>query len=107
MGDWERRWKMEFYPQKCCAMHMTRKRKTLEHTYQLHGHDLQRETSVRYLGMTITSDLKWDSHINNTVNKANRVLGFLRRTLKISDVRLKSTAYKALVKPILEYLCAV
>jgi hypothetical protein len=46
-------------------------------------------------------------HITTIVNKANRTLGFLRRSLKTSDSGLKTTAYRAVVRPILEYACAV
>ena len=34
-----------------------------------------------YLGVTITNDLKWNTHISNVCTKANRTLGFLRRNL--------------------------
>ena len=36
---------------------------------------------VFYVGLTITNDLKWDTHITNFCTKANRTLGFLRRSL--------------------------
>ena len=37
--------------------------------------------SIKYLGVTITNDLKWNTHIFNVCTKANRTLGFLRRNL--------------------------
>ena len=51
--------------------------------------------------------MDWDNHINNVVNKTNRTLGFLRRSLKISSSAIKETAYKAFVKLILEYALSV
>ena len=39
---------------------------------------LENVESIKYLGVTITSDLKWNSHIRN---ECMRALGFLRRNL--------------------------
>jgi hypothetical protein len=55
------------------------------------------------MGVTISDDLKWESHINNICGKANKTLGFLRRNLKI----VKAQACKSLVRPSLEYACSV
>ena len=39
--------------------------------YTLHGHTLDQVTKAKFLGVTISSDLKWGSHINNITKKAN------------------------------------
>ena len=64
-------------------------------------------TNAKYLGVHISSDLSWTFHITQTVNKANRTLGFLRRVLNISSVKTKSKAFNTLVRPQLEYAAAV
>ncbi|KAI8516831.1 hypothetical protein Bbelb_054120 [Branchiostoma belcheri] len=103
LAEWEQRWKMCFHPQKCVTLHMTRSRKTRKREYRLHGHILQEEPQATYLGVTITRDLKWEPHIVNITNKANRCLGFVRRNIKINSKNIKQAAHKALVRPILEY----
>ena len=45
------------------------------------GTDLENVESIKYLGVTITSDLRWNTHVSNVCTKANRTLGFLRRNL--------------------------
>nr|KAG5689644.1 hypothetical protein BaRGS_029883 [Batillaria attramentaria] len=40
-------------------------------------------------------------------NKANRVVGFLHRNLRTGAISCKELAYKALIRPILEYACTV
>ena len=58
-------------------------------------------------GLCFTNDLSWNEHINNVCSKANKTLGFLRRNLKISSREIKETAYKTLVRPIMEYAATV
>ena len=52
----------------------------LELNYNLHGHNFEHVSSAKYLGVTITSDLKWSAHIQNICQKANRTIGFLIET---------------------------
>ena len=58
---------------------------------------------IKYLGVTITNDLKWNTHVSNICTKANRTIGFLRRNLAACPRDVKESAYKELVRPILEY----
>ncbi|XP_066272290.1 uncharacterized protein [Branchiostoma lanceolatum] len=105
--EWERSWDMQFHPAKCVSMAVTRSRTPLSRSYVLHGHTLETVRTVKYLGVTMSHDGTWDHHINNMANKANRVLGFLRRNLKISSTSIKEKAYKAFVRPLLEYASSV
>jgi hypothetical protein len=107
LGTWEKLWQMEFHPGKCQVLSITRNRKTINHQYQLHGHTLEHVKEAKYLGVTITSDLRWNKHINNISAKANRTLGFLKRNIRIRSQTLKETAYKTLVRPSVEYASTV
>ena len=107
MAEWERKWLMSFHPEKCLTLHVTRKQNPLLGSYTLHGQTLKSVHEAKYLGVTITDDLRWNSHVTTTVDKANRALGFLRRNLKIGSKSIKERAYKALVRPILEYSSTV
>jgi hypothetical protein len=42
----------------------------------LHGHTLDVVDSEKYLGFTINKDLTWTKHINQTIGKASKTLGF-------------------------------
>ena len=92
LGNWARKWGMRFQPVKYNMMQLTNKRiNKIEASYTLEGTVLENVDSIKYLGVTITNDLKWNNHINNICTKANRTLGFLRRNLF------------SLVRPVLEY----
>ena len=104
LGSWARKWGMRFQPVKCNMMQLTNKRiNKIEASYTLEGTVLENVDSIKYLGVTITNDLKWNTHINNICTKANRNLGFLRRNLFSCPQDVKEAAYKGLVRPVLEY----
>ena len=75
----------------------------IQASYTLEGTVLENVDNIKYLGVTITNDLKWNTHISNICTKANRTLGFLRRTLFSCPQNVKEAAYKGMVRPILEY----
>ena len=108
LAEWEKRWDMVFYPEKCTTLPVTRSRKGMpQPQYQLHNHILQTVSSVNYLGLCFTKDLSWNEHINNVCSKTNKTLGFQRRNLKISSREIKVMAYKTLVRPNMEYAATV
>ena len=104
LGSWARKWGMRFHPVKCNMMQLTRKRiKKIHASYTLEGTNLENVESIKYLGVTITSDLRWNTHVSNVCTKANRTLGFLRRNLHSCPQEVKEAAYKGLVRPVLDY----
>ena len=96
---------MEFHPEKCEVLRVGRKCNLVQNDYVLHGKTLASVNSAKYLGVTITHNLRCNSHIDNITSKANRTLAFLRRNLRISSTSLKTSAYNTLVRPTLEYAC--
>ena len=97
---------MEFNPSKCQVIHITRSKNPIPTQYTLHNCILEYVSSAKYLGVDISSDLSWDTHINRISKKAN-THGFLRRNIKIDYKSLKSSVYKVLVCPPLEYCSTV
>ena len=107
LAIWENKWRMEFHPDKCTVLTVTKKKTPVMFNYKLHGHTLEHEEATKYLGCTISSDLNWGKHITNICSKANKTLGFLRRNLHITSKKIKERAYKSLVRPQLEYASTV
>ena len=69
----------------------------------LHDHILKAIDTTKYLRVHLSSDLRWNDHVRNITNKANKTLGFLKRNLKHCTTVTKERAYKALVQPTVEY----
>ena len=76
LGRWARNWGMRFQPGN--MMQLTNNKPEASYTL---GTVLENVDSIKYLGVTITNDLKWNTHINNICTKANRTHGLLRRNL--------------------------
>ena len=98
---------MKFHPDKCQVLSVTKNKRPIIKSYSLHSHTLEHVTSAKYLGVTITSDLKWENHIRNICLKANKTIGFLKRNLNISNSDIKEKAYISLVRPTVEYASAL
>ena len=79
----------------------------IETKYFLHDTMLDIVSSAKYLGVTISDDLSWSTHIDNITKSANKTLGFLKRNIRVHNKDLKSVAYRTLVRPQLEYASTV
>ena len=88
---------MRFQPVKCNMMQLTNNNNKIEASNTLESTVLENFESFKYLGVTITSNLKWNTHIRNVCTKTNRTLGFLRRSLFSCPQDVKEAAYKSLV----------
>jgi hypothetical protein len=89
LGEWENKWLMKFHPSKCQVLSITKSPNIIMHNYSLHGHILEHVKEAKYLGLTISRDLKWTTHIDNITGQASRTLGFLKRNLQINIPRIK------------------
>ena len=98
---------MNFNPSKCQVLHVTCLKTPIETKYFLHDTILDSVSSAKYLGVTISDDLSWSTYIDNITKSANQTLGFLKRNIRVHNKDLKSVAYKALVRPQLEYASTV
>ena len=104
LGSLARKWDMRFQPVKCNIMQITRKRiKKINASYNIEGTVLDNVENIKYFGITITNDLKWNTHASSICTNAYRALGFLRRNLSACPQDVKESAYKGLERPVLEY----
>jgi len=62
---------------------------------------------AKYFGITLTDELSWSSHVCSIHNRANSILGILRRNLRRCPAKLKETVYITLVCSTLVYAAPV
>ena len=90
---------------KCKVMMISRKRNPVPPPqFILQDTLLKQVEDYRYLGVLLTSDLSWSSHINSTCSKARKLIGLLyRRFYGNVDNQSLFEHYNILVRPHLEY----
>ena len=107
LAKWSYDWQMEFHPAKCNVIRITRARKPIICEYKLYGSTLEAVSSTKYLGVNLTSDLRWNQHTQTVRNKAAGTLRFLQRNLQIGSTTIKTQAYNTYVRPLAEYAATV
>ena len=107
LDKWANNWNMVFNLEKCHVIPVTINKTVIKTQYMLHGPLPETVSKAKYLGITITSYLRWNAHINNISLKAKTSLGFLRRNLKVSLIQLESQAYFTFISLIFENSCTV
>lgn len=94
---------MALNAKKTVSITFTNKKTPLNFAYTLDNNEIGKSNHVKYLGVTLTSNLSWETHIEAVCSKAQGKLAFLRRKLRNAPPAMKLTAYKSLIRPALEY----
>ena len=97
---------MQFNPDKCEVMSITHRKDKTKPIYTLGG-QFRSVRNTKDLGVTISSDMSWGMHVFAMVNKADMVLGIIKRSIGTNSQDASSQLYKSLVRPILEYAAPV
>ena len=103
LSTWSKTWLMGFNIKKCAVLTITRKRKPSTHMYHLVGEHVPRVDHYKYLGVTISHDLRWNLHCQQTRHKASRTLGLLRRTLTPCSKEVKKKKKIEHTKPLCDH----
>lgn len=106
VSNWCKEWLMELNVTKCKVMRVSRTTSCMP-IYYLNNTPLEIVSSYKYLGVHITNNLTWTKHIEYIINKANRMLGYLRRNFFSAPSSLKLLLYKTLIRSKLEYATPV
>ena len=99
--EWSNIWQMKFNADKCKVLHFGNKNKHL--AYNIGDTVLQKASEEKDLGICIQNNLKADRHIDESVKKANQILGQIYRTIEYKSVENILPLYLTLVRPHLEY----
>ena len=104
--QWTIKWLMLFNVAKCKVMHIGRDNPRFEYemtdkegnTKVLNSVEIEKD-----LGVYVQENLKFDKHISLTVNRANRLVGLIKRAFSYLDEETLLVLYKTLIRPILDY----
>jgi len=104
MKNWSDTWLLRFHPDKCKYMRIGTA-KVDDFQYKLH-HDLEvmdKSKAEKDVGVTIDENLSFEKHMTDKINKANSVLGAIRRSFQYLDNKTFKLLYTSMVRPLLEY----
>jgi hypothetical protein len=106
---WSQDWLLKFNALKCEHLRISTSKKQLAQgpKFQLAGSVIPSSDRVKYLGVTLSQDLKWKKHWKEVCSKSNQLLGMLRRNLHGASAKAKRVAYTSLVRSRLEYASVV
>lgn len=91
--EWCKKWGMRLNKTKTFSITFTNKKNPLNFQYTIEDTEVPRVSHVKYLGVTFSSNLSWESHIDNICSKAVGKLNFLRRRLHQAPLMVKLNAY--------------
>ena len=93
-----------FSPEKTEVMIFSKKRLPLQHpSLFFNGISLNEVPSHRHLGLTFSTDLSWDVHVNNIIGKVIPKLNIMRKLKFRLDRNSLQQIYFSFIRPLLEY----
>ena len=104
---WSDKWQLRFNAIRCKVLHIGSTNQHYKYsmesivgTVQLEETELDHEKD---LGVHIDPELKFSKHVERQVNKANRILGLIRRSYEYIDMEVMKKLFTSLVWPHLEF----
>ena len=106
LQEWSKVNECSFHPDKCHVLRIGEREMDLRDlfdSYHLGDQTLKAVHQERDLGVIIDQDLSFEPHMIAKINKANSVIGLIRRSFMHLDKEMFLTLYKSLIRPQLEY----
>ena len=96
---------MDYHLKKCKHLHVGNHDINYEYKMETNQDPItvEKVTVEKDLGVFIDTSLKFNEHISNKVNLANRNVGLIFRTFTYVDKEMFLNLYKSVVRPHLEY----
>ena len=93
---------------KCKCLRVTRKIQPTTYPYKIKDKELTTTSVEKDLGIWVASDLTWIKHVLERCAKANKLLGFVRRSGgEISNSRTRRKLYLSVVRSVFGYASQV
>ena len=88
-------------------MHLGLKHMSCDYSYYMYGKELSITKEEKYLGVIITNNLSWSSHVNSLASDASRKLGITARVFNKCNRQVKCNLYKQIILSKLDYCSTV
>ena len=103
LGEWQDCWLLRFNTEddKCKVLHVGKNNP--QHMYKLNNSPLPAVDTESDLGVVISSNWKWNDHIDKSISKANSCIAWVTRSVISRSPKVMINIYKSLIRPHLEY----
>ena len=106
LDEWITKKKLKINYDKTVSMlignrHMIKRHNRLD--LSIKGHDIDQVPNVKYLGLYIDAELKWDVHVDHLCQKVGRMISFLRRLRQFINRKHLNLIYRTVILPHLDY----
>ena len=107
--EWCRRWRLNLNPTKCYFIHYNPKNSNINHApqYFIEETQINRKQKVTDLGLVITEDLKFHSHVDHICKLSKWEISRIRRSFVSRNPQFLTNMFKTFVRPNLEYAVQV
>jgi hypothetical protein len=100
--EWADQVQLKLAFNKCFILHLN-PRISLNYKYTMKDVEIMKKDVIRDLGIMIDDKLTFEEHITLMIKKAGLVSNIILHNFKCRDLNFLSIAFKAFVRPILEY----
>ena len=102
---WSDTWNLQFNVTKCNVMHYGKTNPNQKYYMEVNKQktEICESKEEKDLGVIFDPQLSFDAHINKAINKANQMIGLIKRTFTYLNKDILLKLYKSLVRPHLEY----
>ena len=109
LTDWAKTWQLTINTTKCNVLRIVNARciNKSNIVYDLNGSSLTVQSTVKDLGVTVDTNLKFDHHISLVVHKSLQRGNLILKCFQSQDRNLLMRAFKVYVRPLLEYATPV
>ena len=105
--DWTKESLLRFHPQKCVPMRIGSGLPEVPNCYAMDDTILEISEEEKDRGVLIDSKLSFEQHIASKMNKANPLVGLIRRSFEFLEGDMFRRPFTSIVRPHLEYAYAV
>lgn len=105
LQEWSSAWNLHFNISKCNVIHYGKTNPNHKYYMKVNGQEseINESEEEKDLGVIFDPLLSFDVHINKIINKANQMIGLIKRTFTYLNKDILLKLYKSLVRPHLEY----
>lgn len=99
--------KLNLNKTKCMKIGNTNRSSNIELTVNINNENIEEVSSIKYLGVVIDNKLSFGQHIDYTVKKVAKRIGYMFRTCFNLDRWTKLTVYRTIISPYFEYCSSI